>query len=54
MSGKSVDPGGRRTINETYIAAGMQGAVEKPVKPERLAVALDAGLPASEGRAAVA
>lgn len=39
---------------ETYIAAGMQGAVEKPVKPERLAEALDAVLPASEGRAAVA
>jgi CheY-like chemotaxis protein/signal transduction histidine kinase len=34
---------------ENYIAAGMQGAVEKPVKPERLAEALDAVLPATEG-----
>ncbi len=39
---------------ETYIAAGMQGAVEKPVKPERLAEALDAVLPAPEGQVAVA
>lgn len=39
---------------ETYIAAGMQGAVEKPVKPEMLAEALDAVLPAAESRAAVA
>jgi CheY-like chemotaxis protein len=35
---------------ETYIAAGMQGAVEKPVKPEKLAEALDAALLASAGR----
>ncbi len=35
---------------ETYIAAGMQGAVEKPVKPDKLAEALDAVLPASERR----
>jgi len=35
---------------ETYIAAGMQGAVEKPVKPDKLAAALDAVLPASEHR----
>ena len=35
---------------ETYIAAGMQGAVEKPVKPDKLAEALDAVLPASEHR----
>ncbi len=35
---------------ETYIAAGMQGAVEKPVKPEKLAAALDAVLPAAEPR----
>jgi CheY-like chemotaxis protein/signal transduction histidine kinase len=33
---------------ETYIAAGMQGAVEKPVKPDKLAEALDAVLPAGE------
>lgn len=39
---------------ETYIAAGMQGAIEKPVKPEKLAEALDAVLPAPEGHVAVA
>ena len=38
---------------ETYIAAGMQGAVEKPVKPDKLAAALDAVLPTSEHRKAV-
>jgi CheY-like chemotaxis protein len=38
---------------ETYIAAGMQGAVEKPVKPDQLAAALDAVLPAREHQRAV-
>ena len=40
---------------ETYLAAGMQGAVEKPVKPDKLAAALDAVLPASDsGKISVA
>jgi CheY-like chemotaxis protein len=38
---------------EIYVAAGMQGAVEKPVKPDQLAAALDAVLPAREHQRAV-
>lgn len=39
---------------KTYIAAGMQSVVEKPLKPERLLQAINDALPDSPGQAAAA
>ena len=37
---------------EGYIASGMQGVVEKPIKPEKLLAAMNEALPDAAGRAA--